>query len=295
MLVDLVQVTTRDGVRLDGAYLAPSGELGLPLDALCFVHGTGGSFYTSALFDTLAATITALGCGVLRVNTRGHDLMNTAATAQGGRRQGAAYEVVDDCRHDLVAWLDWLRDRAGARVGLLGHSLGAVKCLYAAAKEPGVAAECVVAVSPPRLSFTWFNASPDGARFREDYETAERHAAAGRGEALMEVRQPLPCVMTAGGYLEKYGPEERYNYLRFAADAHCPVLVTLGGAEVESNMAFRGAVEALAPLAARHGRMRVKVVPGADHFYSTARDEVTAGVTAWLREGLPSTAQAGNT
>ena len=100
----------------------------------------------------------------------------------------------------------------------------------------------------------------------------------------MEVRLPLPCVMTAGGYVEKYGPEERYNYLRFAADAPCPVLVTLGGVEVENNMAFRGAAEALRPLAARHGRMRVQVVAGADHFYSAARGEVTAGVVAWLRE-----------
>ncbi len=239
MLVDLVQTTTRDGVRLDGAYLAPAGKPDLPLDALGFVHGTGGSFYSSALFDAFSERLLTLGCGVLRLNTRGHDLMCTASTAQGGRRQGAAYEVVDDCRHDLTAWLEWLRGRVGPRVGLLGHSLGAVKCLYAAVKEPDLGAVCVVAVSPPRLSFAWFCSSPEGSRFREDYETAERHVGAGRADALMEVRLPLPCVMTAGGYVEKYGPEERYNYLRFAADAPCPVLVTLGRVEVESNMAFR--------------------------------------------------------
>ncbi len=287
MLVDLVQTTTRDGLRLDGAYLAPTGKPDLPLDALCLVHGTGGSFYSSALFDAFSERLLALGCGVLRVNTRGHDLMSTASTAQGGRRQGAAYEVVDDCRHDLAAWLDWLRGRVGPRVGLLGHSLGAVKCLYAAAKEPAVAAVCVVAVSPPRLSFSWFCSSPEGLRFREDYETAERHVGAGRADTLLEVRLPLPCVMTAGGYVEKYGPEERYNYLRFAADAPCPVLLTLGGVEVESNMAFRGAAEALEPLAARHGRMRVETIPGADHFYSAARDELTADVIGWLREAPP--------
>ena len=220
MLVNLVQTTTRDGLRLDGAYLGPAaGRSELPLDALCFVHGTGGSFYSSALFDAFSERLIALGCGVLRVNTRGHDLMSTASTPEGGRRQGAAYEVVDDCRHDLAAWLDWLRGRVGPRVGLLGHSLGAVKCLYAAAKEPDLAAACVVAVSPPRLSYSWFCSSPEGPRFRQDYETAERHVGAGRAEALMEVRLPLPCVMTAGGYVEKYGPGDRYNYLHFASDA----------------------------------------------------------------------------
>ena len=284
MIVDLVQVTARDGFRLDGAFQSAAVRPDWPLDALCFVHGTGGSFYSSTLFDAFAEALLPLGCAALRVNTRGHDLMSTASTPQGGRRQGAAYEVVDDCRHDLTAWLDWLRGRVGPRVGLLGHSLGAVKSLYAAAREPGLAAVCVVAVSPPRLSYSWFGSSPEGPRFREDYETAERHVEAGRPGALMDVQLPLPCVMTAGGYVEKYGPEERYNYLRFAADAPCPVLVTLGGVEAENNMAFRGAAEALRPLAARHGRMRVEVVAGADHFYSATRGEITTGVVEWLRQ-----------
>ena len=85
---------------------------------------------------------------MLRVNTRGHDPVSTAATARGGRRQGAAYEAVDDCRHDVAAWLDWLRPRAGPRVGLLGHSMGAVKCLYAPAQEPDLRPACVIALIP---------------------------------------------------------------------------------------------------------------------------------------------------
>src|SRR5262249_11031820 len=56
MLVDLVQTLTRDGVRLDGAYQAPPrpGSAGLAVDAFVFLHGTGGSFYSSTLFDALA-------------------------------------------------------------------------------------------------------------------------------------------------------------------------------------------------------------------------------------------------
>src|SRR5688572_29710684 len=101
MLVDLVQTTTRDGVRLDGAFLAPppDAHAAPALDALCLVHGTGGNFYSSTLFDDLAGPLLALGCAVLRVNTCGHDGISTAVTVRGGKRLGAAYEVVDDCRH----------------------------------------------------------------------------------------------------------------------------------------------------------------------------------------------------
>src|SRR5437660_1984137 len=148
MLVDLVQTTTRDGVRLDGIYQAGQGAA----EAFLCVHGTGGNFYSSTLFDALNEKLLSLGFGVLRVNTRGRDLMSAASTSRGGRRLGAAYEVVDDCRHDLAAWIAWLKEKAGPRIGLLGHSLGAVKCLYALANDPDPAVVCAIAISPPRLS-----------------------------------------------------------------------------------------------------------------------------------------------
>jgi alpha-beta hydrolase superfamily lysophospholipase len=286
VLVDLVQTTTRDGVRLDGAYQAAPrpGAAGLAVDAFVLVHGTGGSFYSATLFDALAERLLGLGCGVLRVNTRGHDLMSTAATARGGRRQGAAYEVVDDCRHDLAAWAGWLRQHAGPRFGLLGHSLGAVKCLYAQAREPHPPAACLLAVSPPRLSYAWFAASARGGEFLESYGRARGLLDSGQGEELLEVKVPLPFVVTAGGYVEKYGPDERYNYLSFVAEVPCPTLVTLGEVEVAGNMAFQGAPEALAAVAAPH--LRVEVIPGADHFYGAAREQLAGRLEAWLRARL---------
>jgi len=64
VLFELVQMTTRDGVRLDGSFQAPTapGVAGLPVDGLCLVHGTGGNFYSSTLFDSLAARLLELGC-----------------------------------------------------------------------------------------------------------------------------------------------------------------------------------------------------------------------------------------
>ena len=46
MLVDLVEVTTSDGLSLSGAYLAATvAERASPIDCLCFLHGDGGHFY----------------------------------------------------------------------------------------------------------------------------------------------------------------------------------------------------------------------------------------------------------
>src|SRR5262245_37647882 len=172
MLVDLIHTTTRDGVRLDGMVQAPSSA-GEPLDAVVCVHGTGGNFYSSTLFDALAELLLSLGAAVLRANTRGHDLMSNAATARGGRRLGAAYEVLDDCRHDLAAWIDWAKEKVGPRVGVIGHSSGAVKCLYAAAHEPDPAVTHLAAISPPRLSHSWFAASENAGEFLDTFRQAQ--------------------------------------------------------------------------------------------------------------------------
>jgi hypothetical protein len=279
MLVDLVHVTTRDGVRLDGVYQAPARLSSCHIDGCILVHGTGSNFYGSTLFDPLAERLVSLGIGVLRVNTRGHDLMSTTATARGGRRLGAAYEIVDDCRHDLAAWVDLLQTRCGARIGLIGHSLGAVKCLYSQATEPDARIVGIVAISPPRLSHSWFMASDRAAEFRNAYDQAQALVGAGEPGALMEVRLPLPFVVTAAGYVEKYGPDERYDYLKWIGEVPCRTLVTFGAIEARDNMAFRGAADAIAAATPAVG---VVTFDGADHFYTGVRESLIDRIADWV-------------
>ena len=133
MLVDLVQVTTSDALRLHGALELPvegSRDETLPrpaaVDAWLCLHGTGSNFYSASTLGGLAPKLLAGGAAVLRANTRGHDLVCTGPSAQGRSMQGAAFERVDESPLDLAAWLDFLEQRGFTRIGLLGHSLGAV-------------------------------------------------------------------------------------------------------------------------------------------------------------------------
>jgi alpha/beta superfamily hydrolase len=288
VLVDLVQVTTRDGLRLDGMFHKPPAKAArVAVDAVCLVHGTGGNFYSSTLFDSIVECLGTLGIATLRINTRGHDGISTAATASGGRRLGAAFEVVDDCRHDLAAWMDWLRQRCGSRLALLGHSLGAVKCLYALAHEAQLGAAGIIALSPPRLSYAWFCSSPEGPAFLETYARAEQAVRDGQPGALLEVKLPLPFVIAAAGYVEKYGPDERYNYLRLLPGLRSPTLVTLGSKEVDSNMAFRAAPDEIRVLSSRYPQLCVDVIAGGDHFYTGVRPQLNERLAAWLQATFP--------
>jgi pimeloyl-ACP methyl ester carboxylesterase len=282
--VDLVQLTTADAVRLEGMLQPAVGHSPSPaaIDAALFVHGTGGCFYTSTLFDQLAMQLTARGVPVLRVNTRGHDLVSTAVVRGGGKRQGAAYEVFDDCRLDLEAWTGFLAGLGYSRILLAGHSSGALKAVYAAvyAKLTGIAA--LLAISPPRLSYAAFSASSQGNDFQQTLARAREFVSAGLGGELLDVKFPLPFLVTAESYLEKYGPEDRYNLVQFVAQVEFPLLFTFGSEEMLSHPAFRRVPDEIRAAARADQALEIAVVAGADHFYTGRRDELAQAVENWL-------------
>lgn len=290
MLVELVRTTTPDGLRLDGALVVPSGSQPpvVAVDAFLFLHGVGGTFYGGSLFQALQSSFLDLGSAVLRVNTRGHGSVTMIATTSGAGRYGAALEVVDECRHDVRAWVDWLVERGYGRIGLVGHSLGAIKSVYATALEPHPNVACVLAASPPRLSYAAFQHGPGAAEHFASLAAARQHLADGQPDALFTASFPFPMLISAATYLDKYGPEERYHFLPYVDRLTAPTLFTYGQVELETGgVAFAGLPEAIRAAASGVTAVRVATVAGADHFYTGKYDELAAVMVDWVRAVLP--------
>ena len=270
MHVELVRTKTSDGFRLDGAWQAPapSVESIAEVDTVICLHGVGGNFYGSTMMEQLASSLTALGLAVLRVNTRGHDGVSTAATDQGGRLQGAAYEIVDECRYDVQAWADFVQSRGSQRVALLGHSLGAIKALYAQAMLPQSAIVRLLAISPPRLAYSQFVQGADAGSFKRSLANAEGLIAAGEPQTLFQATFPFPLVLSAATFLDKYGAAERYNFLKFAKTLQTPIDFIYGQRELDAEgSAFRG-IDTDVQNVAWTSPCSVSVIPGANHFYA---------------------------
>ena len=287
MIVDLVKTTTSDGVRLDGAlHLPPHGiDQIVGLDAVICLHGVSGNFYGSTLFERIAPSFLDLGIAVLWGNTRGHDGFNTAITTHQKRRQGAAYETVDECRLDIAAWSNFLIKLGYSRQAICGHSLGAIKGIYNQAHKPIDAVKLIVAASPPRLSYSAFNNAENSTEFFETTATANQYVKDGRPETLMDVKFPFPLLITAGGYLDKYGKQERYNILRFADKVSCPVLFTYGQRELEcSGISFAGVPEALSQLPGARESFKIVTIPDADHSYFGKYELLSKEIVNWLHE-----------
>ncbi len=291
MIVDLVQFQAADGLRLDGALQVPpasgSKDARPPIDAWLMLHGTGSNFYLSSLLWALSPRLLAGGAAVLIMNTRGHDLAYQAWVGGKRRLLGAAFEVVQESAFDIAACVNWLKGRGFPRVGILGHSLGAVKAICslagAQADSSKVEVAALVAVSPPRLSYAHFQSVPRSAEFLQTFSAAEAHVAAGRGETVMDVTFPLPYLVSAASYVDRYGKEERCNVLKCLEKLPCPTLVTYGTRELQADAAFTGMPEAIEAIC-QERPVQVAVIAGADHLYTGVHDALADRLERWINK-----------
>jgi len=289
MLVELVRTKTSDGLRLDGSLARPVVKPTEPpfVDAAILLHGVGGSFFGGAMFEPLSNRLLEFGVAVVRVNTRGYGSINMIATEGGATRGGAAFEVVDQCRHDINAWCDFLVGRGMSRIGLVGHSLGAIKAVYSAAHAPHPNVASVIAASPPRLSRRAFQIGPRSDDFFESLTTAKQLVEEGRPEQLITAKFPFPLLISAASYVDKYG-DERYNLLKFVSRVRSPTLFTYGSIELEQGgVAFAGLPDAIQRAVseaeeAERPKVDVVTIADADHFYAGKHDELADVVARWL-------------
>lgn len=282
MPAELVRLTTRDGLFLDGSHLAPHGIADLPIDGCLLIHGTASNFYAPGALEAFATGSAVQGIAALRINTRGHDGVATIHGAQRSIRGGATYEVVSECPHDIRAGADFLVERGCRRIALVGHSMGGVKAAYTLAHERLPEVVRLIVISSPRFCHARFMASPRAAAFRADYVAAQAAVAAGDPERLMSVTQPTPFLATARGFLDKYGPEDHYDLVRHLPRTGCPTLVVLGTRSPEQSIGFEGLPEALQELAAAHPHINVELVEGANTNYTGCAEIPFERAMRWL-------------
>lgn len=261
----LCRVTTVDGLQLDGDWQEPSSP---SESAFVFVHGTGSNFYAPGILEQLALKARESGHVALRVNTRGHDGVASIPGPPKSVKGGATYEVVADCSLDLTAWCNFAVNRGTQRITLVGHSMGGVKSIYSQAHAPHETVQRIVGLSPPRFCHQHWMTHPQGAAFRQHFEHALRAVANGRPHELFECQQPTPFIATAAGFVEKYGPEDRYDIMQLLPQVSVPVLAFVGQKTLSASPAFDTHQEAFSQMAAQGVPVTLEIVPGADMNYS---------------------------
>ncbi len=279
MLVDLIRLTAADGMELDGAFFEPSPDAkpNGPIDAVLCIHGSGRAFYTPATAN-MANDLRSQGYAALTLNTRGHDTV--WVDRQTGVAEGNAYEILDTGRQDLRAGIDYLSSRGYRRIGILGHSMGAVKVAYYAATEADARVVVVIPVSPVRLSCSYYLESEDAEEFRANLEMADRMEEEGRALDLFYVDFPIKEMFSAAAYLDKHGPLEKYNIVQHAPKIRVPMFVLSGSLETHTRLL--DVPQDMITAAVNSPRAEYLVLEGGNHSLTNMMPEAGAAVLDWL-------------
>ena len=280
---ELVTSTTPDLVRLHGFFSeAAESTRHAWCDAALVLHGLGGNFYSSRLNLRLAQELQQLGMATVLGNTRGHDSVSMSTVSGRAQTIGSANEIVDDCRNDIAGWVDWLVKQGYQRVLLVGHSLGAIKSLYAQAHQPHTHVQGIVGLSATRLSHQPFLESERKEDFLKWFERATQLVSDGQSQTLLQVDFPFPTTLSAQTYVDKYGPDDRYDWTRTVGRISVPVLLMFGENELRDNAAFQGLFDEVQPLLEPYRNYELHVVPSADHFYSGVHHRAAEVMQHWL-------------
>lgn len=282
----LCRVTTADGFYLDGSF--GGADASETSTAFLLVHGTLSNFYAPGPLEHFAALADQAGFASVRINTRGHDGMCSLSGPGGSSRGGATNETVSDCSLDISAWVEFLVDRGYSRVVLVGHSMGGVKSVYSQVFAPHPEVVGIVCLSPPRFCHEQWSIHPDADPFRESFDRAIELVCNGQSDELMACRQPLPFVITASAFVEKYGPDDRYDVVSLLPEVQCPVLVTIGSLSVEASPAFDSLPDAILDLIDQEYDVALQVIDGEGMNYESDPGGPFELVRDWLTDRVPA-------
>ena len=90
--------------------------------------------------------------------------------------------------------------------------------------------------------------------------------------------------MTPKCYIEKYGPAESFNWIRFVNQVEIPTLLVFGQKELDNDPAFEGVRSELVELRDGWNSLTIEEIEEADHFYTSKFEMVSDVMTRWLTD-----------
>ena len=256
------------GTPLDGLYYPARGTA---RGAAQLMHGNGGNFYTGPC-RFLPPHLLRLGLACLSYNRRGHDTISCRTREP----EGNAFQTVAQAIADNEDARAFLAGRGHPSPVVIGHSNGGLLAARHVASHPDtpalvlLSAHCGGPEMPRRASALGLLGRD---RLAEISQRARELTASGRAGELM-LMPGWWYVTSAGSFADMEANLPRL--LDQAPAIGCPVLFLRG--EQEDHDLYPA--ERFADKAG--GPVDVRIVPGADHFYTGREDEAGEIVAGWL-------------
>ncbi len=273
-----------DTILLAGTLTMPRAEGTWP--AVVLISGSGAQDRDEntpgpgglklGIFRSIADTLTRRGIAVLRYDDRG------VGGSSGSLSTAGLSDLVADVSA-AVAYLRGRREIAADRIGLVGHSEGAVIAPMLAAEDTRLAAVALMAGTASPLDSVIMEqivgaalaAGGDSTELAENRQSIQRLMDAIRsGESLEDT--DLPIGLRLLGSNEKWLREHiEHDPLATIRRVSAPVLIVNGGKDVQVSPEHARRLGSALELV-DHPDFEVKVFPELNHLFAVSRGEGTA-------------------
>ena len=285
--MQLVVTQTADGLNLAGLL----AEATTKDTAIVHIHGMQGDFY-----DNMEPCFTGYaenGISFLAGENRGSYVTKRFKTTDGtGKVIGGAYEIFEECVHDIKAWVDYAEAQGYRNIWLSSHSLGPAKAAYYMQQTDDRRIKGIIFLSP--ADNVGLVKDPIGAADHAVcYPEAKQLHDAGKGSQLLSHLLWGDKVLSADTYLNLFSDDSASNVFHYydptlswevVNSLKIPVIAFTGTKDdgIEPVMEPGAAMELLKKQLINSPRVETSVLQGAEHSFDGFEGQIIEQVASFI-------------
>lgn len=279
---NIIEIQTPKKFLLNGFWFGPKN----PSTAIIWIHGLASSAFSKlGIVEKLVGRDTA----VITFNNRGSATVNRTRKInpkkKGGMEyvlSGGAHEVFTESIDDIQGAIDFARKQGAKKIFLAGHSTGAQKSAYFAAKK-GKSVSGIILLAP--MSDYAGAVKEDAKALKDGVKAARMLVAAGKGTTI------VPGWWTdAQRFLSLYNGESAEEVFPYAflgrvpttyRAVKVPMLVLLPEEDEYRDRPMRE-IAAWFAKEQRSKRFGIEIFKGADHSFTGKEMAVAKTIREWI-------------
>ena len=140
-----ITTTTSDNIIFTGQLFESDNKENI----IIHIHGMSGDIYINSFYPAMQTNYPNNGWSFLAAENRGtHSVTQFNTTSGEIVNIGNTYEIFEDSKYDIQAWVDKAKELGYKRIWLQGHSLGPSKLAYYLSQTPNHDIEGLILLSP---------------------------------------------------------------------------------------------------------------------------------------------------
>lgn len=283
----IISTQTADGLLFSGALAEAAGKDVI----IVHIHGMQGDFYEN--MEQYLIGYAEQGVSFLSGENRGSYVAKRFKTADGGGKViGGAYEVFEECVHDIKAWIDCAESLGYGEIWLSSHSLAPAKVAY-----------YMHQTNDPRVKGIIFLSPADNLGLVKDpigaadhilcYPEATQLHEAGKGSQLLSHLLWGDKVLSADTYLNLFNDHSASNVFHYydpsldwgvIQSIKPPVIAFTGTKDdgIEPVMEPHAAMELLKKQLGNASHTKTLVLDGAEHSFEGFETQIIEQVVKFI-------------